>query len=114
MKNNTVMLVGRVGADAQLVTFETSDNRLAKFSIAVKQSKDETMWVDVEAWNGQAEQVLSYFTKGREVIVHGRLALNSYVNKDGQKVTKPIVNQTGFYLCGKKPKSDEAEGDSAS
>ncbi|MBX9570674.1 MAG: single-stranded DNA-binding protein [Candidatus Obscuribacterales bacterium] len=109
MKNNTVMLVGRVGADAQQVTFEKSENRLAKFSIAVKQTKDETMWIDVEAWNEQAEQVLSYFTKGREVIVHGRLALNSYVNKDGQQVTKPLVKLTDFYLCGTKPKSDEGE-----
>jgi single-stranded DNA-binding protein len=87
---------------------------VVKFSVAVKlfsSNSDEakTMWLDVDAWNGLGERVLSTITKGREVVLAGRLALSQYnkeINGVQVKMTKPVINLTSFHLCGKKPESE--------
>ena len=65
--------------------------------------------MDVDAWNGLGERVAKYITKGREVVIFGRLFLSSYEKEvEGQKITlvKPIVKLTSFHLCGSKPAED--------
>jgi single-stranded DNA-binding protein len=50
--------------------------------------------------------VLSIVTKGREIAISGRLAINEYLKEeDGNavKVSKPVIRLSSFYLCGKKP-----------
>jgi single-stranded DNA-binding protein len=108
--NNTITLAGFVGNAPIERNFESK--KMAKFSIAVKQFKagddDEVMWVDVEGWEMMAGRVLSHVTKGREIVVHGRLALSTYIDDEGVKVIKPVVKLSGFYLCGKKPQAEPA------
>ncbi len=61
-------------------------------------------------WNGLGERALKTITKGREVVIQGRLAISTYTKEvNGQKVqmTKPVIKLTSFHLCGKKPSSDE-------
>jgi single-stranded DNA-binding protein len=56
------------------------------------------------------ERVLKTITKGREVVVQGRLAISEYTTeRDGVKieVKKPVIELTSFHLCGKKPTSNE-------
>ncbi len=116
LMNNQITLVGKVGAEPTSVTFTDSDSKLAKFSIAVaeyssKQDNPEPMWIDVDAWGNLAERVLLHITKGREVIVSGRLTIVKYnkdVNGTTVKMTKPVVKLSGFHLCGAKPKTEEA------
>lgn len=108
--NNTITLAGHVGS--QPIERDFENKKLAKFSLAVKQfkaqGKDEVMWVDVEAWEAMAGRVLKYVTKGREVMVSGRLALSTYIDNEGVKVIKPVVKLSGIYLCGKKPQAEPA------
>lgn len=82
---------------------------MVKFSVAVKEysnaDEEKTMWVDVDAWNGLGDRVLQTITKGREVVMFGRLAINSYAKEvDGitVQVSKPIIKLTSFHLCGPK------------
>ncbi|MDX2107113.1 MAG: single-stranded DNA-binding protein [Candidatus Melainabacteria bacterium] len=90
-------------------------NKVAKFSVAVKEyssNRDEerTLWLDVDAWNALADRVLKTITKGREVVINGRLAVSTYTKEEkGQKthVSKPVIKLTSFHLCGRKPKSSE-------
>ncbi len=120
--NNTITVIGYVGQNPHTIAFEDTGNKVVKFSIAVKEfsaNSDEsrTLWLDVDAWNGLGERVLKTITKGREVVVHGRLALSTF-NKEvsGTKVevTKPIIKLTSFHLCGRKPSSSEAQAESSS
>ncbi len=117
MNNNQVTIVGHVGLAPGIKTFEDTGNRVAKFSIAVKEysanKEERTLWLNVEAWNGLADRVIQTITKGREVVLHGSLSISSYsVSQDdgttAQK-TKPIIKLSDFYLCGKKPEQTEAE-----
>ena len=109
--NNSIFLVGRVGQTPVLHTF-TSGKKLAKFSLAVKElsseDQEKTLWIDVEAWNGISERVLSAITVGREVVLQGRLAVNSYINDAGAQVTRPVVRLASFHLCGRKAASEQA------
>ena len=112
--NNQLTLIGHVGQTPKAVSFGDTGNKVAKFSLAVKEfNKDEesTMWIDVDAWNGLGERVIQYITKGREVVLTGRLVINHYNKEiDGVKVEvqKPILNLSSFHLCGAKPQAEEA------
>jgi single stranded DNA-binding protein len=113
--NNQVTLCGHVGNEPQATKFEDTGNQVVKFSLAVKEfspntDQVKTLWFDVDCWNGLAERVLETVTKGREVVISGRLSLNSYTKEvNGVKVpmTKPIIKLTGFHLCGPKPKTED-------
>jgi len=119
--NNTVMIVGHVGQNPHAVSFGDTGNKVVKFSVAVKEfssntDEDKTMWIDVDAWNGLGERALKTITKGREVVVQGRLAIATFqkeVNGAKVQMTKPVIKLTSFHLCGKKPAgSSEAPSDS--
>ena len=113
--NNSVTLVGHVGQKPQVVSFGDTGNKLVKFSLAVKEfssnpDEEKTLWIDVNAWNGVGELALANITKGREVVVNGRLALSTYTKEeDGIKkqITKPVIKLSGFHLCGRKPISED-------
>jgi single-strand DNA-binding protein len=118
--NNSITIVGHVGQNPHSVSFGDTGNKVVKFSVAVKEfsnkeDEDKTMWIDVDAWNGLGERALKTITKGREVVINGRLALSTYSKEvNGQKVqmTKPVIKLTSFHLCGKKPvKQEEAQSE---
>ena len=112
--NNSITIVGHVGQNPHAVSFGDTGNRVVKFSVAVKEfsnkeDEDKTMWIDVDAWNGLGERALKTITKGREVVVTGRLAVSTYSKEeDGIKkeITKPVIKLTSFHLCGKKPQEE--------
>lgn len=112
--NNTIMVIGYVGQNPHTIAFEDTGNKVVKFSIAVKEfsstsDENKALWLDVDAWNGLGDRVLKTITKGREVAVHGRLALTIFskeVNGVKVDVTKPVIKLTSFHLCGRKPSSD--------
>ncbi|MDX2106802.1 MAG: single-stranded DNA-binding protein [Candidatus Melainabacteria bacterium] len=114
--NNTLTLVGHVGQAPQVKVFGNTGSKVAKFSIAVKEYSSNaeattTIWIDVDAWGNVAERVIQTITKGREVVLTGRLSINSFEKTvDGvvHKVSKPVMKLTSFHLCGKKPVAQES------
>jgi len=107
--NNQITIVGHVGQSPKAVTF-VSGKSVVKFSVAVKEfsntnEESTTLWIDVCAWNGCGERVLKSITKGREVVVTGRLALETFTSKEdpNHTITKPVIKLISFHLCGKKP-----------
>jgi single stranded DNA-binding protein len=113
--NNQVNFIGRVGQNPASTTFTDTDNKVAKFSLAVadyssKTDNPEPMWIDVESWNGLADRVLKYITEGREVAIAGRLSISKYTKEiNGVKVEmkRPVVKLSGFHLCGSAPRKRE-------
>ena len=113
--NNQITLIGRVGQNPVSTTFTDTDNKLAKFSLAVadyssKTDNPEPMWIDVESWNGLADRVMKLITEKREVAITGRLSISKYTKEiNGVKVEmrRPVVKLSGFHLCGKKPLAEE-------
>lgn len=115
--DNSITVVGHVGQKPQTVSFGDTGNKVVKFSVAVKEysansEEKKTLWIDCDAWNGLGDRVLKNVTKGREVVVTGRLALSSYTKEeDGIKkqITKPVIKLASYHLCGPKPKPKDEE-----
>jgi len=92
---NRVLLAGNLTRDPQ-VRFFANERAVANFGLAINnryktadgQQKEETTFVDVEAWGRTAELVGQYLTKGRACFVEGRLKLDNWEDKDGQKRSK--------------------------
>ena len=66
--NNQVTIVGRVGQAPVATSFTDTDNKLAKFSLAVaeyssREDNPEPMWVDVESWCHFARKTLQIFAR---------------------------------------------------
>src|SRR4051794_8489690 len=87
---NKVILVGRLCTDPEL-KYTPSGVAVANFCIAVDrnfkdaQGERETDFIDVVAWRQSAEFVNTYLTKGRLVLVDGRIQVRQWQTPDGQR-----------------------------
>lgn len=108
--NNSITIVGFVGQNPTITKF-ASGKQVVKFSVAVKEytasDDSQTLWLNIAAWNGLGEKASNLITKGREIVVSGKLAIESYDSKDGQKISKPVIILSSFHLCGKRPAEPE-------
>ena len=99
---NKVQLIGRLGQDPEIITFEDG-GKIARFNLATDDSyKDKngtkverTYWHPVVVKNGLVKVVENYITKGKEIAIEGKLTNRSWDDKDGKKhyVTEVIVNE---------------------
>ena len=95
---NRVFLMGNLTRDVQL-KHTANNTAIANFGIAVNrryrnsngENQEETTFVDCEAWARTAETMAKYLTKGRPVFVEGRLRLNEWQDRDGNKRSKLLV-----------------------
>jgi single-strand DNA-binding protein len=79
---NKVILVGNLTRDPE-IRYVGSGSAVTKFRIAVNPNKrdakpEETMYVDIVAWERLAETCNTYLKKGSPVLVEGRLSIRSY------------------------------------
>ena len=99
---NSVRLVGNLGMDPEVKSFE-NDRKLAKIAIATneiyKNDKGEkvtdTQWHNLVLWGAQAKLAEQILRKGDEIAIEGKQASRSNVDKDGNKryVTEVVVNE---------------------
>jgi single-strand DNA-binding protein len=110
---NRVTLAGNLTRDPQ-VRFLANEQAVANFGLAINrrfkgsdgQLKEEVTFVDVEAWGRTAELVGQYLTKGRAAYVEGRLKLDNWEDKDGQKRSKLKVVADSVQFLDSKPSGD--------
>ena len=89
---NKVQLIGRLGQEPEIVTFQDG-NKIAKFSMATDDSyKDKngekverTFWHNIIVKGGLVSVVQNYVKKGQEIAVEGKLTNRSYETKEGEK-----------------------------
>ena len=82
---NKVMIIGRLGVDPEL-RYTSSGGPVATFRVAVGrqwrdgngETRDETEWFSVVAWNKLAEICSQYLAKGTRVYLEGRLQTRSW------------------------------------
>ena len=83
---NQVILMGRLTRDPEQRT-TTSGRTVVSFSIAVdRQTQDDQAdFFDVTAWEKLGELVMQYLSKGRRVLVQGRLRQDSWEDRETGK-----------------------------
>src|SRR3954466_12461682 len=115
---NKVMLIGNLTRDPEL-RVTPKGTAICQFGLAVNRqfkdesgaTRDETTFVDIEAWGKQGETVAKYLTKGRPLFVEGRLKLDTWDDKTtGQKRSKMKVVLENFQFLGGR---EGGEGGSA-
>jgi len=75
--------------------------------------KDEVCYIDVVVWGKQAESCNQYLSKGRGVLVEGRLSYRTWETKEGQTRSKhEVVANTVRFLprAGEAPEATGEEG----
>lgn len=109
---NKVSLIGRLGAQPEVVTFD-SGRTLARFSLATNESyknkegewQESTQWHNITAWGKTADLIGKLLNKGQEVVVEGKLVNNSYETKEGEKRYGTTIEINEFLLLA--PKNDK-------
>ena len=100
---NKVILKGRLSKDIDLRTTTTGKN-VATTNIAVnRHGKDAGAdFIPLVVWGDRAENFAKYLSKGREVLVEGKIQIRSYEGRDGSKryATEVIVDT--FEFCGSR------------
>ena len=117
---NQVVLMGNLTRDPELRQIPSGQS-VCSFSLALNRSykgqdgewKEATDYVDVVAWGPLGERVAQYVTKGRPVLVNGRLQSRSW-EQDGQKRSKLEVVAQDVTFLGGRSDGNGGEGYSSS
>lgn len=109
---NHITIMGRLTKDPELRR-TGSGVAVASFTVAVDRDfsgKDggekETDFIECVAWRQAGEFVSKYFSKGRMIVVSGRLQIRSWTDKDGNKRRTAEVVADNCYF-GDSKKNDE-------
>ena len=99
---NKVILKGRLTATPELKTTST-DIYVTDFSVAVncRFNKEQTDFINCQAWRQTAEFITKYFSKGQEILIIGELHIDKW-DKDGETrySARVVVDEVDF--CGSK------------
>lgn len=111
---NHIVLMGRLTRDPELKR-TASGTAVASFSIAVDRDfpnketgEKETDFIDIVAWRSTAEFAEKYFSKGRAVVVSGRLQIRGWTDNEGNKRRTAEVVADNLYFADSK--RDDAAG----
>lgn len=117
---NKVILMGRLTRDPE-TRVTASGLTICKLGLACSRAyatkdgerKEETTFVDVDAFGKQAEVITKYMRKGRPLMIEGRLKLDQWESNDGQKRSKLGVVLETFQFLGNRedaPAGDAGQG----
>ena len=104
---NKVIIMGNLTRDVELR--QTPGNQtVANIGLAVNRNfqtregerREETTFVDCEAWGRQAEVMAQYLSKGRPVFIEGRLKFDQWQDQQGQNRSKLKVVVENFQFVG--------------
>ena len=111
---NHITIMGRLVRDPELRR-TGSGVAVASFRVAVDRdymSKDggerKADFIDCVAWRQTGEFISKYFTKGRMIVVDGRLEMRDWTDKDGNKRTSAEINVANAYFGDSKRDGDNA------
>lgn len=116
---NRVILAGRLTRDPE-TRFIPSGTAVTSFSIAVNRRykvnnevKEEASFFDISVFGKMGENCAEYLSKGRSVLVEGRLRQRSW-DADGVKRTKiEVVADNVQFLGGPRGTAAEKNGPAA-
>jgi single-strand DNA-binding protein len=109
---NKVILMGNLTRDPEL-RVTANGNSICKLGLATSrvyttkdgERREETTFVDIDAFGKQAEVINKYMRKGRPIMVEGRLKLDQW-ESDGQKRSKLSVVLETFQFLGSREDND--------
>ena len=109
---NHIVIMGRLVRDPEL---RRTGNGIAVASFRVAVDRDfapkdggerKADFIDCVAWRQTGEFISKYFTKGRMIVVDGRLEMRDWTDKDGNKRTSAEIVVANAYFGDSKRDSE--------
>ena len=113
---NSVQLIGRLGANPE-IRQTTNGNTFTTISIATDESYRDSKgnwiqkaeWHRLTLWGKKAEAFCKRFTKGKEVLIQGKLRTRQYEDSEGiKRYTTEVVVEEFVAFSENKPKAAAA------
>ena len=106
---NKVVLVGRAGRDADYKPLD-GDKAIARFSLATDRpgqpgTESEAEWHNIVCWDRRAESVSRFVTKGRLLLVSGRLTYRSWETAEGKTAHTAEIVASDVVPLDRRPDS---------
>lgn len=109
---NHITLMGRIVRDPELKTLDSGVS-VASFTIACERDfggdEKKTDFFDCKAWRKTGEFISKYFSKGRMIVVDGRLEMRDWTDKDGNKRRSAEINVANAYFGDSKKDGTESQ-----
>lgn len=111
---NKVLLIGNLGANPEMRYLPQQERKVARFNIATKErlfnpntreSSERTEWHRIVVWGKLAEFCEKYLTKGRQILVEGRLRTRDWQDREGNKRRTTEVEALNIVLLGRREES---------
>ncbi len=104
MSVNKVILVGHLGKDPEVQTFESGAKKVS-FSLATNekyknkegQTVDSTEWHNIVCWNKLGEIAETYLRKGKLVFIEGKIKTRQY-EEEGKKKYFTEIEASNFQM----------------
>ena len=115
---NKVILLGNLTRDPEM-KYLPSGTAVTNFGLAMSErftdrqtgeQRENVCFVDVEAWDRQAEIVNEYLSKGSPVFLEGALKFDSWETPEGEKRNRLKVRAFRIQLIGGRRDGDEMGG----
>lgn len=113
---NKVILIGNVGADPDIQTFDNGTTKAA-FSLATSEKykdrdgekQEKTEWHNIVLWKGLVDIVEKYVKKGDKLYIEGKITTRSWDGKDGNKRYITEIVAMNMTMLGSKNSSSDGE-----
>ena len=109
---NHITIMGRLARDPELRR-TGSGVAVASFTVGVERDfadsqsgNKEVDWIECVAWRNTGVFVSKYFTKGRMIVVSGRLQIRSWTDKEGNKRKSSEIVADNCYFGDSKNSND--------
>ncbi|MDD5760698.1 MAG: single-stranded DNA-binding protein [Candidatus Pacebacteria bacterium] len=114
MNLNKVFIIGNLTRDVDLRS-TPSGQSVANFGVATNrvwvnasgQKQQETEFHNIVVWGKMAELCSQYLSKGRLVLVEGRIRTRAWVDQNGQKRTKTEIVAENITFGPKRAQEEE-------
>ena len=110
-------IIGNLGRDPEL-RYTPGGRAVTDFSVAVNRKwtsqegtpGEETVWFKVTCWERLAETTNQYLSKGRQVMIVGRINVSAWTTKEGEaRATLELTAQDVKFLGGRGDQTGESQ-----
>ena len=118
---NRVIMLGNLTRDPQL-SYLPSQTPVVEFGLATNRrwtgqdgsQREETCFIDCRAFGRQAETINKYCSKGRPLLIEGRLSFDQWETPEGAKRSKHRITVQTFTFVGSRSGGDGGDNAASS
>lgn len=111
---NKFEIIGRLTKDAE-IRYTKENKKVVSFTIAVNNTKEDSTFFKINAFNGTADLIEKYTKKGDLIYIDGMVRNNNYADKEGKKHYEYefVANKVEFLSrVNKEEKKENKKADS--